>query len=118
MATFDTIIRGGMIIDGLRSGRFVGDIGISDGKIAAIGGITGEAERILDARGPKVLQGIWASYSSSLSPWPVMQQRLFRAWPWLWLGPLGGRPQRGGHRSAPEPNMLWVLRLPSQIISV
>ncbi len=74
MTTFDTIIRGGTIIDGLRSGRFVGDIGIRDGKIAAIGGIAGDAERILDARGLIVAPGfvdLHTHYDSQLfwDPW-------------------------------------------------
>jgi N-acyl-D-aspartate/D-glutamate deacylase len=38
MTQFDTLIRSGTIIDGLRSGRYVGVKGISDGKIVAIGG--------------------------------------------------------------------------------
>ena len=57
MSTFDTIIRGGTIIDGLRSGRFVGDIGIRDGKIAEIGGIDGDADQVLDASGLIVAPG-------------------------------------------------------------
>jgi len=37
MARFDRVIRGGMIVDGSRLPRFRGDIGIKDGRIAAIG---------------------------------------------------------------------------------
>ena len=37
MPDFDTIIRGGTIIDGTRMPRFKADIGIKDGKIAKIG---------------------------------------------------------------------------------
>ena len=34
MAEFDTVIRGGMVVDGTRNPRFRGDIGIQDGLIA------------------------------------------------------------------------------------
>ena len=60
MPKFDLLIRGGTIIDGLRSGRYVGDIGVRDGKIAAIGGgLEGSAERVLDASGLIVAPGFY-----------------------------------------------------------
>ena len=37
MPEFDTVIRGGAIIDGLRTPRYTGDIGIKDGRIAYMG---------------------------------------------------------------------------------
>jgi N-acyl-D-amino-acid deacylase len=37
MAEFDTIIRGGMVIDGTRLPRYRADVGIKDGKIAKLG---------------------------------------------------------------------------------
>jgi urease alpha subunit len=43
MAHYDTIIRGGMIVDGQRNSRFVGDVGIRDGIIAKVGRITPDA---------------------------------------------------------------------------
>jgi N-acyl-D-amino-acid deacylase len=43
MAHYDTIIRGGMIVDGQRNSRFVGDVGIRDGVIAKVGRITPDA---------------------------------------------------------------------------
>jgi N-acyl-D-aspartate/D-glutamate deacylase/nitrite reductase/ring-hydroxylating ferredoxin subunit len=50
MANFDIIIKGGTIVDGTRTPRYVSDIGIKDGKIAQIGGLKGKtADRILDA---------------------------------------------------------------------
>ena len=58
MAKFDTIIKGGTVVDGLRNGRFVGDIGIVGTRIAAIGGLDErDADRVLDAAGLIVAPG-------------------------------------------------------------
>lgn len=48
MSDFDLIIRGGTIIDGRRSPRFVGDVGIKDGLVASITGIDGLAKKTAD----------------------------------------------------------------------
>jgi N-acyl-D-amino-acid deacylase len=75
MPEFDVLIRAGTIIDGLRSGRFVGDIGIRNGKVAAIGGgLVEDATRVLDARGLIVAPGfidLHTHYDSQLfwDPW-------------------------------------------------
>jgi N-acyl-D-aspartate/D-glutamate deacylase len=58
MARFDRVIRGGMIVDGSRCPRYRGDIGIKDGRIAAIGQIgSGEADETIDAGGLIVAPG-------------------------------------------------------------
>ena len=50
MARFDTIIRGGMIIDGTRAPRRRADIGIKQGRVAKIGRLDpGDAATVLDA---------------------------------------------------------------------
>src|SRR5580700_1476699 len=41
-AAYDVVIRNGKIIDGTGSPWFAGDIGIRDGRIAAIGRVSGE----------------------------------------------------------------------------
>ena len=74
MARFDTVIRGGTIVDGLRNGRFVGDIGIKNGRIAAIGGLDNDADVVLDATGLVVAPGfvdLHTHYDSQLfwDPW-------------------------------------------------
>jgi N-acyl-D-aspartate/D-glutamate deacylase len=56
--TFDLVIKDGMIFDGRRSPRFRGDIGITDGIIAAIGRLrSSDGERVLDASGLNVAPG-------------------------------------------------------------
>jgi N-acyl-D-aspartate/D-glutamate deacylase len=53
----DVIIRNGQIIDGTGSPGFTGDIGIKDGRIAAIGSITEPAKETIDATGHVVSPG-------------------------------------------------------------
>ncbi len=39
MAEYDILIKGGTIVDGLRTPRYVSDLAIKDGRIAKIGGL-------------------------------------------------------------------------------
>lgn len=58
MAEFDTIIRGGSIVDGTAIPRFTADLAVRDGRIAEIGRIDAtRGERILDADGLIVAPG-------------------------------------------------------------
>jgi N-acyl-D-aspartate/D-glutamate deacylase len=54
---YDLIIRGGTIIDGTGMPRFKGDIGIAQGKIAAIGRLRDGARETIDAEGHVVAPG-------------------------------------------------------------
>jgi len=54
---YDLKIKGGTIIDGTGAPRFVGDIGIRDGKIAAVGTAPEEAAAEIDASGKVVCPG-------------------------------------------------------------
>jgi N-acyl-D-aspartate/D-glutamate deacylase len=56
-ATYDLCIRNGTIVDGLGGDPFVGDVAISDGVIAAVGTVDGNATRELDATGLLVTPG-------------------------------------------------------------
>ena len=72
---FDTIIRGGTVIDGLRTPRYRADVGIRDGRIASIGRIARtEGARVLDADGLVVAPGfvdLHTHYDSQVywDPW-------------------------------------------------
>ena len=58
MAQFDTIIKGGTVVDGTKVPRYKADIGIKDGKIAQIGRLnTSDAKKVLDASGLIVAPG-------------------------------------------------------------
>src|ERR1700741_5306582 len=54
---FDLIIRNGTIVDGLGGEPFVGDVAVSDGVIAAVGTLDGDAAREIDATGLLVTPG-------------------------------------------------------------
>ena len=59
MPKFDTVIKDGTIIDGLRTPRYKGDIGIINGKVASIGGINADtATNVIDAEGKIVAPGV------------------------------------------------------------
>ena len=58
MAKYDVIIKGGTIVDGLLTPRYVSDLAIKDGKIAQIGGLGGsQADKVIDASGLIVAPG-------------------------------------------------------------
>ena len=64
MATFDTIVRGGRIIDGTGAAGYFGDIGIRDGVIAAIGNLkSAAAQEWIDAEGKIVAPGHVSAHS-------------------------------------------------------
>lgn len=57
MATYDLIIRNGLIIDGTGTDAFNGDVAVKDGFIAAIGEVDGTADREIDAEGNVISPG-------------------------------------------------------------
>ena len=55
---FDTLIQGGEVVDGTGAAARKADVGIVDGKIAAIGDLAGsETAKIIDATGQVVTPG-------------------------------------------------------------
>ena len=77
---FDLAIRGGTLVDGTGSPGVRGDLGIRDGRIAALGELRGSASRTLDAEGRIVCPGfvdVHTHYDAqvlwdrmlSISPW-------------------------------------------------
>lgn len=54
---YDIKITGGTIVDGTRTPRYRGDVGIRDGKIVALGAAPGEARQVIDATGKMVSPG-------------------------------------------------------------
>jgi N-acyl-D-aspartate/D-glutamate deacylase len=54
---YDLKITGGSVVDGTRAPRFVGDVGIKDGKVVALGAAPDEAARTIDATDRVVCPG-------------------------------------------------------------
>ena len=57
MAAFDLIIRGGTVVDGSGGDPFDADVGVRDGKIAAVGTIDDRGAEEIDANGHLVTPG-------------------------------------------------------------
>ena len=79
MPSYDIVIKGGTILDGLQTPRYRSDIGIRDGKIVEIGSAidTSEAGQVIDAAGKIVAPGfvdLHTHYDSQLfwDPWCTM----------------------------------------------
>ena len=54
---YDIIIKGGTVVDGTGAEPVTADVAISDGVIAAIGEVSGDAKQIIDATGKTVTPG-------------------------------------------------------------
>ncbi|MBI1197602.1 MAG: amidohydrolase family protein [Phenylobacterium sp.] len=54
---FDLVIRGGTVVDGTGAPGFEADVGVRDGRIAAVGRIAGAGAEEIDARGQIVTPG-------------------------------------------------------------
>ncbi|HTY54362.1 MAG TPA: amidohydrolase family protein [Candidatus Binataceae bacterium] len=55
--SYDLIIRNGIIVDGSGLPRYRADLGITQGRIAALGKVDGAADRVIDAEGHIVAPG-------------------------------------------------------------
>ena len=88
---YDTIVRGGTIVDGTMLPRYVDDIGIKDGRIVRIGGLRhSDAPRVIDASGLVVAPGfvdLHTHYDAQTPVGPILHH-LGLAW-----GDLGGHRQ-------------------------
>ncbi|MEV0247820.1 amidohydrolase family protein [Nocardia sp. NPDC050712] len=58
MTRYDVVIRGGLVYDGTGSAPRIADVGVLDGKIAAVGRWLPEGARTIDAAGKWVLPGM------------------------------------------------------------
>ena len=79
MADYDIIIKGGTIVDGTRTPRYISDLAIKDGKIAKIGGVRrSSASNELDASGLIVAPGfvdLHTHYDARFSGTPTARYR-------------------------------------------
>ena len=92
---FDTLIKDGTIYTGDGGKPFKGDIGIKDGKIAAIGNLGKSAEQIVDAKGLAVSPGfvdIHSHSDSALLDCPLNDSRIYQGITTEIGGNCGGSP--------------------------
>ena len=54
---FDLVVRGGAVVDGTGAQAFEADVGVKDGRIAAVGKLSGGGAEEIDARGQMVIPG-------------------------------------------------------------
>src|SRR5262249_22448564 len=54
---FDLVIRNGQVVDGSGAPAFAADVAVKDGRIAAVGTVTGSGTKEIDARGKLVTPG-------------------------------------------------------------
>jgi len=55
--SYDLILRGGRVVDGTGNPAYFADVAVKDGRVAAIGKITGDAKTEIDAKGLLVAPG-------------------------------------------------------------
>ena len=78
MSTYDIVIKGGTVIDGLRTPRYRSDLAIKDGRIAMIGSVdAADGAEVVDASGKIVAPGavdLHTHYDSQVfwDPWCTM----------------------------------------------
>jgi N-acyl-D-aspartate/D-glutamate deacylase len=56
-AEYDLVIRGGTVADGTGGALFTGDVAVADGRVAAVGAVSGRGRDEIDARGYLVTPG-------------------------------------------------------------
>lgn len=76
---YDLIIRGGTVYDGSGKEGFSADVAVKDGKIVAVGAISGDAATVLEAKGLAVTPGFIDSHSHSDSTALTFPQQIEKA---------------------------------------
>ncbi len=92
MASFDTLIKGGTVVDGSGSAPYIADLAIKDGMIAAIGRDLGSATETVDADGLLVTPGwvdIHTHYDGQATWDPVLSQSMRHGVTTLMMGNCG-----------------------------
>ena len=116
--SFDLLIRGGTLIDGSGSPGRAGDIGVRDGRIAALGDVSGTAQHVIEADGHVVAPGfvdIHTHYDAQILWDPLLTISPWHGVTSVVMGNCGFgiAPTRPDHRDLQLSTMDWNISLPS-----
>jgi N-acyl-D-aspartate/D-glutamate deacylase len=118
----DIVIRGGTIIDGTGNTAFTGDVAITDGRIAAVGGKQGPARREIDAAGLMVTPGwvdVHTHYDGQAMWDPLLAPSCWHGVTTVMFGNcgVGFAPVKKHHRDALMDLMEGVEEIPNPVLA-
>jgi len=118
----DIVIRGGTIVDGTGKAAFSGDVAITDGRIAAVGGKQGPGRRDIDAGGLLVTPGwvdIHTHYDGQAMWDPLLAPSCWHGVTTVMFGNcgVGFAPVKKHHRGALMDLMEGVEEIPNPVLA-
>ncbi len=118
----DIVIRGGNIADGTGKAAFTGDVAITDGRIAAVGGKQGPAKRDIDADGLLVTPGwvdVHTHYDGQAMWDPLLSPSCWHGVTTVMFGNcgVGFAPVKKEHRGALMDLMEGVEEIPNPVLA-
>ncbi len=118
----DIVIRGGTIIDGTGAAAFTGDVAIAGGRIAAVGGKQGPAQREIDAAGLLVTPGwvdVHTHYDGQAMWDPLLAPSCWHGVTTVMFGNcgVGFAPVKKHHRGALMDLMEGVEEIPNPVLA-
>src|SRR5271170_119764 len=118
----DIVIRGGTIVDGTGKPSFTGDVAISGGRIAAVGGKQGPARREIDAAGLMVTPGwvdVHTHYDGQAMWDPLLAPSCWHGVTTVMFGNcgVGFAPVKKEHRGALMDLMEGVEEIPNPVLA-
>ncbi|MGB7034447.1 MAG: amidohydrolase family protein, partial [Xanthobacteraceae bacterium] len=118
----DIVIRGGSIVDGTGQAKFSGDVAISGGRIAAVGGKQGPARRDIDADGLLVTPGwvdVHTHYDGQAMWDPLLAPSCWHGVTTVMFGNcgVGFAPVKKEHRGALMDLMEGVEEIPNPVLA-
>jgi N-acyl-D-aspartate/D-glutamate deacylase len=118
----DIVLRGGTIVDGTGKSAFTGDVAISGGRIAAVGGKLGPARRDIDAGGLLVTPGwvdVHTHYDGQAMWDPLLAPSCWHGVTTVMFGNcgVGFAPVKKEHRGALMDLMEGVEEIPNPVLA-
>jgi N-acyl-D-aspartate/D-glutamate deacylase len=117
----DLIIRGAEICDGSGQPRYRGDIAVADGRLAAVGAVSGAARRVIDADGLIAAPGfidVHTHYDCQVSWDPALTPSSWHGVTTVVMGNCGFTiaPCRPAHRDLLMEMLLYVEGMPTEAL--